>query len=122
ERFKKRYPDVQVVLRQGTHVEIAGWVADGEVDLGISTLPTTGPPNVVRFEAFPIQRCIIAPPGHPLLKRRRPSLADIAKYPLIVYDNQLATGAAVGKAFADAGITPKIALCAADADLVKIFV
>src|SRR5690606_8227915 len=49
-------------------------------------------------------------------------LAEIAKYPLIAYDNQLATGAAVGKAFADAGIAPKIALCTADADLVKTYV
>jgi DNA-binding transcriptional LysR family regulator len=97
-------------------------VAEGDVDIGISTLPTTGPSNVVKLEALRIQRCMITPKDHPLVKRRKPSLADIAKYPLIAYDNQLATGAAVGKAFADAGIAPKIALCTADADLVKTYV
>jgi DNA-binding transcriptional LysR family regulator len=122
QRFAAMYPDVQVVLCQGTNAEIAGWVSEGEVDIGISTLPATVPHNVVKFAAFPIHRCIITPADHPLLKLKKPSLVDLARHRLIAYDNQLATGAAVRKAFAAAGITPKITLRTADADLVKTYV
>ena len=121
-RFARDYPDVQIVLCQGTPLEISRRVAEGDVDIGISTLPAAVPPNVIKLPAFAIRRCIIAPRGHRLLKLRTPALADLARYPLIAYDNQIATGAVVGQAFAAAGIAPKIALRTADADLVKTYV
>jgi DNA-binding transcriptional LysR family regulator len=122
QRFAERYPDVQVVLSQGSHVEIAGWVADGDVDVGVSTLPSVTPGNLLRFEAFEIHRCIIMPARHPLLAVAKPTLTDLAQHRLIAYDNQLATGAVVARAFDAAGITPKITLRTADADLVKTYV
>jgi LysR family cys regulon transcriptional activator len=122
QRFVRKYPDVQVVLCQGTHVEIAAWVADGDVDIGVSTLPNTIRHNVVKFEAYRIYRCVVTPAGHPLLKLKKLTLADLAKHRLIAYDNQLTTGAVVGKAYAAASIVPNITLRTADADLVKTYV
>ena len=120
-RFARQYPDVDVTLCQGTPAEIAGWVSAGDVDIGISTVLDELPKNLLKLEAYPIHRCIIVPDGHPLLKVRKPTLAELARHRLIAYDNQLDTGAAVRRAFEAAKISPRITLRTADADLVKSY-
>lgn len=121
-RFVLQYPDVDLTLCQGTPGEIARWVSDGEVDVGISTVPQALPRNVLKLEAYEIHRCIAVPRGHPLSKVRRPTLAQLARHRLIAHDNQLATGAVVRKAFEAAHIAPRITLRTADADLLKSYV
>ncbi|GAA4325824.1 HTH-type transcriptional regulator CysB [Pigmentiphaga soli] len=121
-RFVEAYPEVSLTMAQGTPAEVADWVSRGMVDVGVSTLPAELPRNVVRFEAYAIHRCIIAPRGHAILKKRRPSLAQLAQNRLIMYDNQLDTGAVVRKAFDAAGIFPRITLRTTDAGLVKDYV
>ena len=121
-RFVQKYPDVDLTLCQGTPAEIARWVSDGEVDIGISTVAQALPRNILKLEAYEIHRCIAVPRGHPLSKMKRPTLAQLARYRLIAHDNQLATGAVVRKAFEAANITPRITLQTADADLLKSYV
>lgn len=120
--FTQKYPDVDVTIEQGTPAQIADWVSSGRVDLGISTTPDVIPKNILRLEAYRIDRCIIAPNGHPLLKQNKPTLNEVAQYRLVGYDNQLDTGAVVRKTFDAAKLTPRIILKTADADLVKSYV
>lgn len=121
-RFVLQYPNVDLTLCQGTPVEIARWVSDGDVDIGISTVPQALPRKVLKLEAYEIHRCIAVPRGHPLCKVKRPTLAQLARHRLIAHENQLAAGAVVRKAFEAANITPRIALRTADADLLKSYV
>lgn len=121
-RFAELYPDVELTLRQGAPAEIAGWTASGDVDLGIATLPEGYPANLLHLDAYPITRCVIAPSGHSILARKRPRLSELAKHRLIMYDDRFKTGRLVGHAFAAANLSPRVAMKATDADVVKAYV
>lgn len=120
--FSKKYPKVRLGLFQGPPAEIANRVASGHADVGITTGPTDTDSRLVMLPAYRIHRCLIAPPGHPLLKTTRVTLAAIAKYPLIVYDANFSSGWTVSQAFEKHRLIPNIVLSATDADVIKAYV
>jgi LysR family cys regulon transcriptional activator len=120
--FSKKYASVQLSLLQCPPAEIAARVAAGEADIGISTGPDEFSSQCITLKAYKLYRCVIAPRGHAILKRKRPALADIARYPLIVYDASFSSGWIVLRAFEQAGIKPNIILSAIDADVIKAYV
>jgi LysR family cys regulon transcriptional activator len=65
---------------------------------------------------------VVAPPGHPLLGAGHLTLAHIAQYPIITYDFAFSGRSKIDIAFAEANISPNIALTAIDADVIKTYV
>ncbi|OWT57600.1 LysR substrate-binding domain-containing protein [Candidimonas nitroreducens] len=122
EKFSKRYPHVQLALIQSSPDEIDALLVDGKADIGISTNFGTEHSELVRLQTKTLYRCLITPKSHPLLRKRKPSLHDIAQYPLIVYDSRLNSGRCVLEAFEEKGIKPNIVLTAVDADVIKAYV
>jgi DNA-binding transcriptional LysR family regulator len=122
KQFTASYPDVNLQLRHGTSAEIAHWISKGEADIGISASPDAIPDNVVFVDAYPIERCIIAPAGHPILRVRKPSVKDIGRYPIIAYDERAHTGALLKELFAKERVQPKIVVKATDSDVVMSYV
>ena len=122
KKFTGMYPDVNLQLRHGGPVEIAQWISKGEVDIGISASPKAIPGNVVTVDAYAIERCIIAPVGHPILKIARPGAKDIGRYPIIAYDERAQTGVLLNELFAKEGIEPRIVVKATDSDVVMSYV
>lgn len=120
--FSRKFPKVQLGLFQGPPAEIASRVACGLADIGITTGPANPDPQLVMLPAYHIHRCLVTPPRHKLLKVSRVSLAEIAKYPLIVYDANFSSGWTVSHAFEKQQITPNIVLSATDADVIKAYV
>jgi len=121
-KFKTLYPRVTLHMRNGAPAEIAQWVSMGRVDIGINARPQRLPANIVAIEAYRIDRCIIAPAGHPILKLRKPSIKDIARYPIIDYDHDAHTGALLSNLFVNAGVEPNIAVTGTDATAVMAYV
>jgi LysR family cys regulon transcriptional activator len=122
QRFTKHYPEVRLALRQGSPAQIAQWVVSGEADIGIAGRPPESPPEVVFLAGEPVERCVIALRGHPLVQSRTPiTLEDIAAYPIITLDASFAGGWAVREAFQAAGIEPNIVLSAIDVDVIKTY-
>jgi DNA-binding transcriptional LysR family regulator len=81
--FKKRYPDVGVNIKRADYATILESVIDNSVDFGIVSLPVTD----TRLTVVLIHRdelVIIAPPKHPLAKMKSASVAEAAKFPLVV--------------------------------------
>jgi hypothetical protein len=70
------------------------------------------------LHAYKINRCVIAPAGHLILRNRRPTLSELEKYRLIAYDRRFSRRR-VERAFEAANIVPRIALRATDADIMK---
>ena len=66
-----------------------------------------------------MQRSLIAPKGHPLLKRRVLTLQAIAEYPLITYAERSNGRRRLTRAFEALGYTPKIIISAGDEDVIK---
>jgi LysR family cys regulon transcriptional activator len=120
--FANKYKSTALRLIQTFPAEILQLVDDDEADLGITTETTWNPERFHVVPAYSIGRCVVTPPAHPLLRRRRPSLREIARFPLIVYDARLSSSQAVHDAFAREGITPNIVLSALDVDVIKAYV
>jgi LysR family cys regulon transcriptional activator len=122
EQFRARYPQVQLILRQGTPSRGFQLVSSGEADIVLASQPTEGPMGLAVLPVYTLVRSVIAPAHHPLLGRRRLTLQDIARHPLITFDMAFTGGSAVMRPFAERGITPNVVMTATDADVIKAYV
>ncbi|MBZ5599971.1 MAG: LysR family transcriptional regulator [Acidobacteriia bacterium] len=81
--FKKQYPDVAVNIKRSDYAKILESVIDNSVDFGVVSLPVTDN----RLTVVLIHRdelVVIAPPHHPLAKMKSATLAEAARFPLVV--------------------------------------
>ncbi|MGE0558826.1 MAG: LysR substrate-binding domain-containing protein [Burkholderiales bacterium] len=122
KQFCEEFPDVTFSLRHSDPGEIAALVSTAKVDLGLSAKPKVAPPNVACIPAYKVKRILITPIGHPLLRKKQIDLKEIAKYPIVAYDQKFSSGWRVMEAFERAGITPRVVLTAIDAEVVKAYV
>jgi LysR family cys regulon transcriptional activator len=120
--FKKRYPDVQLVLHQGNPTQICQMVVAGEADFAIATESIAEYPQLVSLPCYQWNRCVVVPPGHPLLKARPLTLEAIARYPVVTYDFAFAGRSQINKAFEKRGLAPNVVLTALDSDVIKTYV
>ncbi|MDT9121243.1 LysR substrate-binding domain-containing protein, partial [Escherichia coli] len=78
--------------------------------------------EVVLLPCYQLQRVVLTPAGHPLLKAKRLTLEKLAEYPLITYDYAFIGRSKTLGAFEARGIRPNIVLNAIDADVIKTYV
>jgi len=121
-QFAARHPGVQMHLLQAEPDDISELVARQEADIGISTEIGPAHPDLVSLAAGPLRRSLIMPAGHPLARRRRLSLADIADHPLVSYHPRSRGGEVIGRAFREAGIAARHVVSASDSDVIKAYV
>ena len=122
ERFVKRYPAIRIGLRQGNPTQVCEFVEAGHADIAIGTETTRAFPNLVMLPCFQLHRSVIVKRGHPLLKVKKLTLEEIAKYPIISYDPAYSGYWRVTEAFKKAGIEPNVIFGAVDADVSKTYV
>jgi len=120
--FKKKYPKVRLVLHQGNPTQICEMVLAGEADLAIATEAIDEYPDLVSLPCYQWNRCVVVPPGHPLLKLKQLTLEAIAQYPVVTYDFAFAGRSQINKAFEKRGLEPNIVLTALDSDVIKTYV
>jgi LysR family cys regulon transcriptional activator len=122
QRFRQRFPNVHLSVRQGNPDQIIQLVASGGAELGLASAPTEEMPALVRLPCFRFRRCVLVPKRHPLVKIKRITLSDMARYPMINLDVSFAAGVAVTSTFQANGIEPNVVLTATDADVIKAYV
>ena len=121
-RFGALFPDVEVELLQGTPSYVVEALVRGEADIGVATEAVDGNPHLETHPCFTWQHVAIAPKGHPLLDIEAPTLADLARYPIITYNAEFSGGSQVQHVFEQAGLEPYLRLRAMDADVIKTYV
>jgi LysR family transcriptional regulator, cys regulon transcriptional activator len=121
-QFGAKYPDVKLKLKQGNPKQCADWVASSEADIAIATEALALEPLLVTLPCYRWNRCVIAPPKHPLTREKVLSIEALSKYPLITYDNAFTGRSQIDRAFASSGVTPNVALTALDSDVIKTYV
>ena len=117
--FAKRFPKVQVTLRHGNSEQIRQAVEAGAADIGVTPdtdLPTSA---IVGFECRRYKRVVLAPKGHPLARRKRCTLEDLAKYPFVTLEPAISARRSVLQVFEAARLPVNVILSAIDADVVK---
>jgi DNA-binding transcriptional LysR family regulator len=106
-KFTTERPDVRIKLKVGNRNEIVNMLAKHEVDLAImGTPPHELRTNASRFARHPM--AFVASPGHPLMNRKRITLADIMETNLLVRERGSGTRTAVERLFKEAGYPLRI--------------
>jgi LysR family cys regulon transcriptional activator len=118
-QFSKRYPDVHLKLLRGTPTQVLGMVESGEAQIGICTPPHRAINDLLLLPCHEIQRAVITPARHPLLRKRRITLEDLARHPLIIQTAESSGGWTVLQAFEARGLRPKVVMDIVDAEMAK---
>lgn len=122
EKFVRRYPMVKIGLRQGNPTQICEMVETGDADIAIGTETSQPFPNLVRMPCMQLSRCVVAKRGHPILRAKQITLAEIAKYPVITHDPAFSGRWRVMEAFRKQGLKPQFIFGIVDADVSKAYV
>jgi LysR family cys regulon transcriptional activator len=119
--FMKKRPGVTLVLKQGSAVQCCDMVARGQADIAICS-ETGERADVVQIPCYFLQRIVVTPPRHPLLRAGPLTLQEISRHPIITYAEGFSGRSIVDSTFRDAGLAPKVILSAIDADVSKAYV
>jgi LysR family cys regulon transcriptional activator len=122
EKYSGEFPGVRLALYEGTPNEIGKWLASGMADISISTKPSRRYDNLVFLPLQTLQRVIIVPVGHKLLRKRPITLADLGAYPIITFHTDVPGGENITRSFKLAGVIPHFKVKAANADVIKAYV
>src|SRR5499433_1480480 len=118
--FKKLYHDVAVQISRLERAKILESIIDNSVDFGVVSTPV----DDKRLTVVNIHRdelVIIAPPNHPLSRLTRASIADAARFPVLL-PKLGRTRDALENLFHERGLKPKISMELDSSELLKRFV
>nr|WP_315240600.1 CysB family HTH-type transcriptional regulator [uncultured Albidiferax sp.] len=121
QEFRSQFPNVTLHLHQGSPAHVAEMLLSGEADVGIATEALTQYDELVALPCYPWTHSVIVPPGHALLNGPL-TLEQLARHPLITYDNGFTGRTRIDQAFAQHQLVPHIAIAAMDADVIKTYV
>jgi len=83
KRYKKRFPWVELTILDRRQQNVLQLVRDGDVDFGI-VLESLAPKELKSVRWEETHTVLMAEKGHPLTKEKQVSMAQIARYPLIL--------------------------------------
>jgi LysR family transcriptional regulator, cys regulon transcriptional activator len=120
--LRRRYPDVQVELHQGTPEQVARMLLDESVALGVATESLQGHDGLMSLPCYEWHHVAVVPTGHALAAEPRLTLEMLARYPLVTYHPTVTGRSRIDEAFAKLHLKPEIALEALDSDVIKTYV
>lgn len=78
-----KYPQVQLSILDRSQESVLELVKAGDLDFGL-TLESAAPKDLVSRRWRRVEKVLLTPPDHPLAGLKRPTMEEIAKYPLIL--------------------------------------
>ncbi len=120
--LRLQYPDVSIHIVPTGEGEALAELGRG-ADLALVSSSGRPPPNGIAVPLYSWRRVVVVPHGHPLARREQaPTLDELAREPIVSYESSLRPESSLRQAFAEAGLEPRIAFTARDADLIKTYV
>jgi LysR family cys regulon transcriptional activator len=120
--FTQRFPKVRLDIHQGNPTQVSEMAAAGVTDIAIATEAIEFFPELIMLPCYEWNRCVVAPPDHPILNQQPLTLEAIAQYPIVTYDFAFAGRSKINKAFEAKGLKPNVVLTAIDSDVIKTYV
>jgi LysR family cys regulon transcriptional activator len=121
-KLREAYPKVNVTLHQGSPDQVARYLIDEVAEIGIATESLSDYQELITLPCYEWQHVLVMPHTHPLAKKERITLEDIAAEPLITYHPSFTGRTRIDNAFAHKKLEPRIALEAIDSDVIKTYV
>jgi DNA-binding transcriptional LysR family regulator len=104
--FRERYPQVELLLVEGTSELVAEWVENGRADVGVVQLPVAGE-RLVSTDLLEERFVLLVGPGHRLNGRVSMSVRDLSDEQFVFYKGRARASAL--EACREAGFVPKVA-------------
>ena len=117
--FRKRHPQVELVIAEGTSEAVAEGVESGRVEMGIIQHPTPPGPfdeHMLLTEPF----VVLAEPHHAIARHRRVSLSSLAGEPFVFFKGRARESALA--ACRAAGFEPRLACESGELETVRALV
>jgi LysR family cys regulon transcriptional activator len=122
QNFRTKYPNVALHMNQGTPEQISQLAASGAADFAIATEGMELFKDLVMMPCYRWNRSVVVPKDHPLARRGRLTLKDLAEHPLVTYVFGFTGRSKLDDAFGQAGLTPNVVFTATDTDVIKTYV
>ena len=119
KQFRDQYPEVRLHLHQGTSEQIAEMASLDRIDFAIATGSQSLFDGYSLLPCYRWHRHVVVPKGHPLAKVKKPTLKQLASYPIITYVFSFSGPSSLHEIFAKEGLVPNVVLTARDADVIK---
>ncbi len=120
--LRAAYPKVNISLHQGSPDQVARMLIDEVAEIGIATESLAAYSELVTLPCYEWQHMLVLPVDHPLARKERITLEDVAQEPLITYHPSFTGRTKIDQAFATRKLEPRIALEAIDSDVIKTYV
>jgi DNA-binding transcriptional LysR family regulator len=121
EKYTARFPKVEITIHNMRTGDILASVNDGTTDVGIILID----PRRAGLEARPVlpyEMVLVTPRDHPLSRRRRVTLADIARFPFISYTQDTETRRLIDQPFQQVKQKISIRMALGSTDLIIKYV
>ena len=99
EEFSRVFPAATYTFTSAQPMDVATIVSSGQADIGCSFLGRL-PAGLTAVSVAAMPRASSMPPGHPLARQQRVSLADCARYPFMRSSTSAAVTSAMSPEFA----------------------
>jgi len=119
KKFKLRYPDTPIAMRDGSPAQVVDMVMAGDIAIGIAVHKPPPMRDLVILPCLRSEKVVVVPRGHALVRKKRLTLADLARYALVTQEVNSTTGQQLLRAFKAANLSPTLALSATDSDVIK---
>lgn len=103
QRLKSGHPDLAVILRAGMATEVMEMAIEQRIDLGIILGSGASPHVGMRRLADPGLCCVMTR-NHPLARRRRLTIRDVAAHPYVAHARHLPIGSLTAQHLEAAGL------------------
>lgn len=120
QEFRDHYPGIDVVVKTGRSREVAGWVLERDIDLGLVTSPVDHPDLRVTG-LFDEEIILVAPPDHPLAYNNG-TAQKLEESPLILFPHGSGFREYLDHTLAEAGVQAQVKMETDSVEAIKSFV
>jgi len=120
-RFRERYPNIHVQLRNVTGRDGLAMIRDDQVDFAVGSMLDV-PSDISYTPIYSFDPALIMPAGHQLAGKRSIRLEDIAPYGLILPPRRLTTWRLVDRVFQQHGVPFNVVLEVGGWEVIKRYV
>ncbi len=121
EKLMREHPDIDLRLHNLTGKAGLALLRAGEVDVAVGPM-LEAPPDIVFRPFVTYDPVLITSPEHPLTQRRRITLKDIARHPLILPPREQSTYRIVEMVFAEHSLAHDVKLEVGGYEVIKKYV
>lgn len=119
--FRTRFPDVELHLTNSHSTQVVAWVAEGQADFGLVTLPVLNP-SIETRPLFRRKDVLVCAPGHPICEQAAVTPEDLVAHPLLLLDRGSVSRGLFDQVLAEVGLLPQIVMEVGSIEVIKRYV